>query len=338
MASDAIEVRSLAKKYADGTDAISDVSFTVAAGEIVGLVGPNGAGKSTTLNILATLIRATSGEASVFGVPVARRAAVRPLLGVALQATGLDPLMTVRDHFAVHGALYAMRPRATAARTAELLAAFELGPMRDRRVGGLSGGTQRRLALALSLLHGPRAIVFDEPTVALDPNLRRAVWELLDDLCARGLAVLFSTHYMDEADRLCHRIELMSKGRIVASGSPDELKARMAHGVLRLRVRDDAGALEDALAAATARGLLPAHEPPLIREQLVEVRAELGEAALDALPVLLAEFGVLVVDLHWGHGTLDDVFARLAESTADETDVPAATVEHRALARRGGRS
>ncbi|MBT2212874.1 ABC transporter ATP-binding protein [Actinomadura sp. NEAU-AAG7] len=334
MAAEAIVVDSLAKRYADGTYAVTDVSFTVAAGEIVGLVGPNGAGKSTTLNMLATLIAPTGGDAYVYGVPVRRRAAVRPLLGVALQATGLDPLMTVADHFAVHGALYRMRSRDVAAKQAELLEVFELGSMRGRRVGDLSGGTQRRLGLALSLLHGPKAIVFDEPTVALDPNLRRTVWELLEDLRAQGLAVLFSTHYMDEADRLCQRIELMAKGRIVVSGTPDELKAAMAGGVLRLRVRDDAGRAEEAVAAAAARGLIGANAT--VEGQLVEIPSKLGDASLDALAPFLAEFDVEVVDLHWGHGTLDDVFAQL-ESTTGESQLSPVTKEHRALARRGGR-
>jgi ABC-2 type transport system ATP-binding protein len=333
---DAIVVRDLVKHYADGTNAVRGVSFGVAAGEIVGLVGPNGAGKSTTLNMLATLIAPTSGEAHVFGVPVSDRARVRPLLGVALQATGLDPLMSVDDHFAVHAALYGMRPKATRARADRLLEVFQLGGVRGRKAGELSGGTQRRLSLALSLLHDPKAIIFDEPTVGLDPNLRRAVWELLEDLRAQGLAVLFSTHYMDEADRLCQRIELISKGEIVASGTPAELTAKVAGGVLRVRVHADPGRTAEALEAAAARGQVPPGGYT-VRDDRVEIAGELGDVPVNALVALLAEFGVEVVDLHWGHGSLDDVFTRLAESTMDESQLPAVTMEHRALARRGGR-
>lgn len=333
--SEPIVVNDLAKRYSDGTEAVRGVSFTVAAGEIVGLVGPNGAGKSTVLNMLATLIRPTSGDARVFGVPVTHHASVRPLLGVALQAAGLDPLMSVSEHLDVHAALYGMRSRAARLRSRELLDAFQLGPVRNRRAGELSGGTARRLALALALLHSPRAIIFDEPTVGLDPNARRAVWELLTDLRSQGLAVLFSTHYMDEAERLCQRIELMSKGWIVASGSPADLKARAATAVLRLRLRAGADRVDDALRLAATRGILP-HRRYTVTPDAIEIHTQLSDFSVSALLSLLEEFGVSIVDLHWGHGTLDDVFTRLAESTADEDRLPAVRVEHRALARRGG--
>lgn len=333
----AIVVRGLAKRYPDGTDAVRGVSFEVAAGEIVGLVGPNGAGKSTTLNMLATLITPSSGDAHIFGVSVRDRDAVRPLVGVALQVTGLDPLMSVDDHFRVHAALYRMRGRDARVRANELLDVFQLGSVRGRRTGELSGGTQRRLALALSLLHNPRAIIFDEPTVGLDPNLRRAVWELLADLRAQGLAVLFSTHYMDEADQLCRRIELMSKGEIVASGTPDELKARVATGVLRLRVRDGSQRAGEALRLAAQRGLIPPPGKYRVADSIIELPTELGQTSVNALVSLLEELGVEVVDLRWGHGSLDDVFTQLAESTTEESQAQAVTMEHRALARRGGR-
>lgn len=333
----AIVVKDLAKQYPDGTNAARGVSFAVAAGEIVGLVGPNGAGKSTTLNMLATLITPTRGDAHILGVSVRDRAAVRPLVGVALQATGLDPIMSVDDHFRVHAALYRMRAGDARVRTGELLDIFQLGTVRGRRTGELSGGTQRRLALALSLLHNPKAIIFDEPTVGLDPNLRRAVWELLTDLRAQGLAVLFSTHYMDEADKLCQRIVLMSKGEIVASGTPDELKARVATGVLRLRVRDGSKRADEALRLAARRGITPSPGTYTAEDSVIEIRTELGESSVNALVSLLEEFGVGVVELRWGHGSLDDVFTQLAESTTDESQLQAVTMEHRALARRGGR-
>jgi ABC-2 type transport system ATP-binding protein len=333
----AIIVSALTKQYPDGTNAVRGVSFEVAPGEIVGLVGPNGAGKSTTLNMLTTLISPTSGDARIFGVSVRDRAAVRPLVGVALQVAGLDPLMSVDDHFRVHAALYRMRSREARVRAGELLGLFQLDGVRRRRTGELSGGTQRRLALALSLLHNPKAIIFDEPTVGLDPNLRRTVWELLMELRSRGLAVLFSTHYMDEADHLCQRIELMSKGEIVAFGTPDELKARVATGVLRLRVRNGSGRADEAVASAIRRGLIPSSGKYSAEESIIEMRGELGECSVNKLVCLLQEFGVDVVDLRWGHGSLDDVFTQLAESTMNESQLQAVAMEHRALARRGGR-
>ena len=333
----AITVNALTKQYPDGTKAVRGVSFEVAPGEIVGILGPNGAGKSTTLNMLATLIRPTSGEARIFGVPLHDRVAVRPLIGVALQGTGLDPLMSVDDHIRVHAALYRMRAREACVRAGELLDVFQLGGVRERRSGELSGGTQRRLALALSLLHNPKAIVFDEPTVGLDPNLRRTVWELLRELRSKGLAVLFSTHYMDEADSLCQRIELMSKGEIVASGTPEELKARVGTGVLRLRVRNNSWRVDEALRLAVRSGLIPSAGKYSAEDSVIEIRSELRECSLNELVRLLEEFGAGVADQRWGHGSLDDVVTQLAESTSDEGQLEAVTMEHRALARRGGR-
>lgn len=333
----AIEVNGLAKRYPDGTQAVCGVSFKVQPGEIVGLVGPNGAGKSTTMNMLATLITPSHGDARIFGVSVRERAAVRPLVGVALQAAGLDPLMSVDDHFRVHAALYGVRGRDSRVRVDELLDLFQLEAVRARRAGELSGGTQRRLALALALHHRPKAIIFDEPTVGLDPNARRAVWELLADLRAQGLAVLFSTHYMDEADYLCQRIELMSKGELVASGTPDELKARVGTGVLRIRLRDRGKRAVEALNQAKRRGLVPSRAEYLAEESVIELHAEIAEFSVNGLASLLQDFGIDVTELRWGHASLDDVFTQLAEATADEGQLQPVTMEHRALARRGRR-
>jgi ABC-2 type transport system ATP-binding protein len=334
--SDAVTVCGLAKRYRDGTDAVLGVTFSVKPGEIVGLVGPNGAGKSTVLNMLATLITPTGGEAHICGASVRDRKAVRRLLGVALQATGLDPLMTVSGHFAVHAALYNLPSAVARGRTRELLDAFDLGRFRDRRAGELSGGTQRRLSLGLALLHGPRAIVFDEPTVGLDPSSRRGVWELLEDLRCEGLAVLFSTHYMDEADRLCQRIELMSRGVIVASGSPEELKAQLGTGVLRLRVRAETDTVRQILRSADALDLARGTQFE-VQDDTVAIRGELSALPVDALISWLHDRGVTVVELRWGHGTLDDVFTDMVDpGSADEGGARVA-VEHGVVARRGAR-
>ncbi|MFZ1084713.1 MAG: ABC transporter ATP-binding protein [Terracidiphilus sp.] len=334
--SPAIVAHHLTKRYPDGTEAARAVSFQVEAGEIVGLLGANGAGKSTTLNMLATLTRPTSGEAFIFGVPICDRTAVRPLIGVALQSTGLDPLMSVIDQFQVQAALYRLSVREARVRTEELLDLFQLEGVYRRRTGELSGGTQRRLALALSLLHNPKAIIFDEPTVGLDPNLRRTVWKLLMELRSKGLAVLFSTHYMDEAESLCQRILLMSKGEIVASGTPDELRSRIATCVLHLRVRDESGRAEEAVSLAINYGIIS----PLARysadNSMLEVHGDLGESSINGLISLFDRLGVVVVELHWGPGSLDEFFTQFAESTMDESQLQAVTMEHRALARRGG--
>lgn len=332
----AIVAEKLAKRYGAGAPAVRGVSFRVRSGEIVGLLGPNGAGKSTVLNMLATLVTPTSGDAHIFGRSVLDRAAVRPLLGVALQAPGVDPMMSVLDHFEVQAALYRMGARKARDRACYLMEAFDLVAVDGRRAGELSGGTQRRLSLALALLHEPRAIIFDEPTAGLDPNAKRAVWAILEELRDQGLAILLSTHYMDEAEHLCGRIEVIQDGRIVASGTPAELKAKVTSGVLRLRVRECANQAAKALHLAVTRGVLPPECEFGVEGDTLKVYAELLEASfIPVLRLLLEDVGADVVDMSWGHGTLDDVFARLGRSTAGEDLLPAVAMEHRIHARRG---
>jgi ABC-2 type transport system ATP-binding protein len=332
---DAIVATDLVKRYPGGVEAVRGVSLRVAAGEIVGLLGPNGAGKSTTLNMLATLVAPTAGEARIFGHPATDRAAVRPLLGVALQATGVDPMMSVRHHFEVQAALQGLRGRRAGERSDRLIEAFALGPVADRRAGALSGGTRRRLSLALALLHGPRAIIFDEPTVGLDPGAKRAVWALLGELRDEGLAILFSTHQMDEADHLCQRIEVIAAGRIVATGTPAELKSRAGAGVLAVRLREGTGQETRIRCLAENGGPLPSGPPVHLEGDVLRVHTELLDPSfLPTLACLLERAGADIVDVGWGHGTLDDVLGSVPQS-ADGEEVPAGPpIEHRVHARR----
>ena len=335
---DAIVVTDLAKRYESGVQAVRGVSFRVGAGEIVGLLGPNGAGKSTTLNVIAALVTPTSGDVRIFGRSVADRAAVSPMLGVALQATGIDPMMSVHRHFEIQAALYRLSARKARVRAVELIDAFDLAAATDRAAGELSGGTQRRLSLALALLHEPRAIVLDEPTAGLDPNAKRVVWGILEDLRDQGTAILFSTHYMDEADHLCDRIEVIADGRIVASGAPAELKAEVTTGVLRLRIHEPSAQVAEVLTLATSRGLLPADRDFQIDADVVQVHADLLEPSfIPLLTLLLQEIGADVLDVSWGHGTLDDVFVHLWEPSAGDDAPLTVTMEHRVHARRGRR-
>jgi ABC-2 type transport system ATP-binding protein len=334
----AIVAEHLEKRYRNGVHATRGVSLAVLPGEIVGVVGPNGAGKSTTLNILATLIRPSSGDARICGVSIRNRAAVRPLIGVALQSAGLDPLMSVKDHFEVHAALYGISPRTFRGRSSELIDMFELGPYDDRKAGTLSGGTRRRLSLALAVMHEPRVIILDEPTVGLDPGLRRAVWELLERLRRREMAVILSTHQMDEADYLCQRIELMSQGRIVASGTPDDLKASVSTGVLRLRTVAGADVLANAVAATICRGDLPATTKVEVRGDTVEINVDgVGAHALSLLAQIVKEVNVSIVEVNWGRGSLDDVFTHLAQASFGEEEGMSAPMEYGVHARRGRR-
>jgi len=264
----AIDAGDLLKIYPGEVTAISGISLSASEGEVVGVVGPNGAGKSTTLKILTTLLRPTGGRASVFGFDISDTRNIRPLLGVALQDVGLDPLMSGNAHFEVQAALYGIKPGALRNIADPLIERFMLGSYLDRAVGTYSGGTQRKMALALALCTRPPAIIFDEPTVGLDPQSRRLVWELIEEMRLEGKVVLFSTQYMDEAEKLCDHIYVVDKGRIVAEGSPKELKALVGEGTLRIVV--DA----PAKLRAVIEGLIP--------DGVVE---EDGEALVIKIPV-----------------------------------------------------
>jgi len=334
---DAVVASNLTKRYRNGKEAVRGVSLRVGAGEIVGLLGRNGAGKSTTMNMLATLVPPTSGEAWVFGRPIGNGAAVKPLLGVALQATGLDPLMSVRRHFDVQAALYRIADRRAREHSAYLIDAFELAAVAEQRVGSLSGGTQRRLSLALALLHEPRVIVFEEPTTGLDPEARWLVWSLLEDLRDQGRAILFSTHYLEEADRLCSRIEVIADGRIVASGTPAKLKELAGPGVLRVRVRGSALPAAAVLRRAVRENVFVSQSRTRIEGDHLEVHVDtIDQSILLFLHSLLEESGMDIVEISWGHGTLEEAFHLLDVPSAGGGEMlRAVPVEHRVHARRG---
>jgi len=231
-----IVAANLTKEFPGGHRAVDGVSLTAAPGEVVGVVGPNGAGKSTTLRMLATLLKPTSGSATVCGHDLRERRAVRRQIGVALQDAGLDPLMTAREHFEVQSALYELPAPAAKVRSDELLERFGLSTFADTAVGTYSGGTARRLDLALSFLHEPPVVIFDEPTVGLDPRSRRDVWSLVREWAAAGRVVLFSTQYLEEADVLCDRVYVIDGGKVVVEGTPQALKTRLGGARIRLQV------------------------------------------------------------------------------------------------------
>jgi ABC-2 type transport system ATP-binding protein len=332
-----IQASRLVKRYANGVTAIDGVSLRAGAGEVVGIVGPNGAGKSTTLNVLATLIPPTDGDALVCGIPVGDHKAVRPLLGVALQEAGLDPLMTARDHFAVQGALYGLPRRETDRRRKELLDEFALGAVDDRPVGRFSGGMQRRLALALALLNDPSVVIFDEPTAGLDPGSKRAVWSCIERLRAATKTVIFSTHYLEEAQQLCDRVYLIFSGAVVIEGTPAEIRER--GGRPRLAVVAD-GPREHAdrfvaqldhpsVAVARVDG-----DAPVKME--IELATTSGRTTEELL-TRMREAGLAVREIHLTEPSLEDIFLRLAgESVATEA-LTGAPIESAARRIRGGR-
>jgi ABC-2 type transport system ATP-binding protein len=224
---DAIVVEAVAKRYANGTDAVRGVSFRVGAGEIFGILGPNGAGKSTTMSMLGTLVRPTSGRATVTGCDVvAEPREVRRRIGFAMQEVGIDELATSVELLTLHGRLHGLSRREAARRAHVLLDVVGLGEATGTRLGEYSGGMKRRVDLASALIHLPEVLFLDEPTEGLDPHARSAIWETLEGLNETlGMTVVLTTHYMEEAGRLCDRIAIVDHGRIVAQGTPDELKA-----------------------------------------------------------------------------------------------------------------
>ena len=222
----AIGVERLTKKFGDFI-ADDELTFTVARGEIFGILGPNGAGKSTLIRMLNTLIVPTSGKALVMGKDVRRQAVqVRHEIGVIPQANTVDGDLTAWESLNIYGKFYGMPRQERHARALELLAAVDLMEWKDKPAGTYSGGMRRRLEIARGLINRPHVFILDEPTTGLDPQSRRVIWELLEKLRAEGgLTILICTHYMDEADRLCDRLAIVDHGKIVALGSPRELKA-----------------------------------------------------------------------------------------------------------------
>ncbi|MFF0517702.1 ATP-binding cassette domain-containing protein [Actinomadura nitritigenes] len=302
-----IEARGLARTFTGkhGTvEAVRGVDLSVAPGEIVGFLGPNGAGKTTTLRMLTTLLAPTAGTAQVAGRDLrADPGGVRRRIGYVAQGGGTDPSVPVGEELDLQARLYGVRDRA--ARIGELCARLELEGLRGRPCGALSGGQRRRLDIALGLVHRPPLLFLDEPTTGLDPQSRGNLWEHVRSLRAGdGTTVFLTTHYLDEADALCDRLLIIDRGRIVAAGTPAELKRRVAGDVVTLEFADPSG-------GAPAREALSRH--PSVREAVVAGRGvrltvEGGERQLMSLVRALDAAGVELASLNLSRPSLDDVF------------------------------
>jgi ABC-2 type transport system ATP-binding protein len=231
---DAIVVEGLAKVYPNGTEAVRGISFSVRRGEVYGILGPNGAGKSTTIGMLGTLVRSTGGRALISGIDVALDPrAVQGKIGFAMQEVGVDDLATGREFLVLQGRLNGLTAGEARRRAGLLLRLVDLEDAADKRMGGYSGGMKRRADLASALIHMPSILFLDEPTEGLDPRGRAAIWEALQRLKDElSITTVLTTHYMDEADRLCDRIGIIDQGRIVAEGTPEQLKASVSSSSL----------------------------------------------------------------------------------------------------------
>jgi ABC-2 type transport system ATP-binding protein len=298
----AIVVEKLERAFADVL-AVSGVDLTVDEGEIYGFLGPNGAGKTTTVRMLTTLLLPTRGRASVAGYDVVREAqAVRASIGVALQEAALDPLMTGRELMRLQATLHGLAATEGRRRANELLERVDLVAAADRRIGTYSGGMQRRLDLAASLVHRPRVLFLDEPTTGLDPVSRKTIWEEVRELNEDGTTVFLTTQYLEEADKLADNLGIIDSGAIVAEGTPDSLKAEVGNPHIELQLEE--GSIADAEAVCTEIGrLLP---PKDGRTVMVEV--EHGSADIPRVVRALDEAGIEVASLELVQPTLDDVF------------------------------
>ena len=316
----AIEVEQLVREFRKGPRAVDGIDLAVSPGEIYGFLGPNGAGKSTTVLMLTTLLPPTSGRASVGGFDIVRQGSqVRASIGAALQEAALDAVLTGREHLMLQATLQGMAKADRARRSQELLERVGLTEAADRRVGGYSGGMKRRLDLALALVHSPRILFLDEPTTGLDPQSRSALWEEVGRLAhEEGMTVFLTTQYLEEADALADRVGIIDHGKIVAEGTPAQLKGEIGSPSVEVVPAEESAAevLAETLAAF---GTLARNGRDAVTVQLPGGEAQLAEVvrALDQ-----AHLKVASLQLH--QPSLDDVFlaktGRKLEGAGEEQD------------------
>src|SRR3984893_16822560 len=299
----AIHTEGLVRDF-EGVRAVDGVDLQIPAGEIYGFLGPNGAGKSTTGHMLCTLLAPSGGRAMVAGYDVAEQPGqVRLRIGVALQEAALDPKQTGAELLRLQGRLYGLSHREVAKRVAELAELIDLGDFLDRLIGTYSGGMKRRLDLAAALIHNPEIVFLDEPTTGLDPVSRVQVWSEVRRLNQElGMTIFLTTQYLEEADELAHRVGIIDGGRIVAEGTPTELKRSVGSDVIIARVEGDAASVSSLLEQGPGVQSVDVHGNELV------IATGMGSATISPVAVALAGTEVVVRDLTLRTPTLDDVF------------------------------
>ena len=306
----AIETDELAKEYPgkDKVRALDGVTLQVDTGQVFALLGPNGAGKTTTVKILTTLSSPTSGSAHVTGLDVVREPGrVRRAIGVVAQRAGVDPSATGRENVELQGRFFGLGGRSLRARVNELLALVELTDAADRLAGTYSGGMARRLDIAIGLVHRPSVLFLDEPTTGLDPEVRAAMWDEIGRLATgQGLTVLLTTHYLEEADRLADRVAILDRGRVVAAGTPDSLKAELRGDAIAIELLDRAGEPDIRSALSTLPGLGEIR----LDDRMVHLRVEAGATALPGVLGAFDARGLGVASATVSRPSLDDVYLR----------------------------
>jgi ABC-2 type transport system ATP-binding protein len=305
----AIEARELRKTYASAVTALDGLSLSVEAGTIFGLLGPNGAGKSTTVRVLSSLSRPDSGSARVAGIDVlADPMRVRHAIGVVGQKHGADPEATGRENLALQGEFYSITERELRRRAAHSLERFGLADAADRRAKTYSGGMQRRLDIAMGLLHRPQVLFLDEPTTGLDPEARVEMWREIERLATEELmTILLTTHYMEEADRLASQLAIIDRGRVVVQGTPGELKSELKGDTIQIELaeREDAGARVALLRVGEI-------DEVKLDGGTLRARAQDGGAAIPAVLAALDAHGVKATSVTLARPSLDDVYLRHA--------------------------
>jgi ABC-2 type transport system ATP-binding protein len=307
-------LRRVFKSHNRIVEAVVGVDLEVRKGEIFGFLGPNGAGKTTTLRMLATLLPPSGGEAMVAGYDLLKQQdKVREGIGYVGQAGGSDREIMGRTELVFQGRLYGMSLSAAKKRAAELIEMLELEACADRKVSTYSGGQKRRLDIGLGLVHDPQLLFLDEPTTGLDPQSRARVWDEVRRMHERGTTVFLTTHYLDEADALCDRIAIIDHGKIVAEGTPEELKREVAGDLVTVSVIGDQQGAIDLLKGQ-----------PFVREAstedgLVRLYVDHGEAAMPTILRLLDSAGIQLATIGLQRPSLDDVFLRKTGRSLRET-------------------
>jgi ABC-2 type transport system ATP-binding protein len=318
-ADNSIEVEGLVKQFDDGPRAVDGIDLYVAPAQIYGFLGPNGAGKSTTLHMLTTLLPPTAGTARVAGFDIVKESPrVRATIGAALQEAALDPLMNAWEHMTLQTALQGVPKAERKARAKELIERVDLLYAADRRAGTYSGGMKRRLDLALSLVHRPRVLFLDEPTTGLDPQSRNDLWAEVNRLAKEdGVTVFLTTQYLEEADTLADHVGIIDKGKLVAEGTPSELKAEIGRPTVEIVPVDEGQ-------RSAVASVLERFGEHAAGRRGVAVQLRRGEEDLAEVVRALDAAGIRIAQLTLHAPTLDDVFlAKTGRSLEADADAPA---------------
>jgi ABC-2 type transport system ATP-binding protein len=329
----AIKASGLTKAYGD-VIALNGIDIEVEQGTVLGLLGPNGSGKTTTVRILATLLQADSGSASVGGFDVVTQPdEVRSVIGLTGQYAAVDEYLTGRENLELFGRLFHLSKFDAAKRATELLDRFDLSDAADRGIKGYSGGMRRRLDLAASLIGRPNVLFLDEPTTGLDPRSRQGMWSVIEDLISEGTTVLLTTQYLEEADQLANHIVVLDHGNVIAKGTSNELKSQVGGDRIEIVVESAEDVSKAAIAIAEF-GSAPAITEDLIKTILLPVAG--GSTAIVNIVRRLDENNIAIADIALRRPTLDDVFLSLTGHVTENTEEVAGPAKGR-RGRRGRR-